>query len=144
MAGKLRGRGGLRVQGRAWLEWHGQSLLGRGRLELLERLGQSGSISAAAREMSVSYRAAWRWIDEMNQAAGELLVETTTGGKGGGGARLTEVGQALLEGARLLNQRLGEFTEAMNQELDQVFREISTTASRRPRTLPAGRWRRGQ
>ena len=116
-----RPRSAPRVECRAWLEWQGESLLGRGRLELLERIAQQGSISAAARAMKVSYRAAWTWIDEMNRAAGEPLVETATGGKGGGGASLTHLGRSLLEAARLLKRRLAEFAVAMDAELKDLF-----------------------
>lgn len=71
--------------------------------------------------MGVSYRLAWKWIAEMNAAAGRPLVETATGGKGGGGARLTPLGEAMLEAVRLLNSRLAEFDDEMTSELVRFF-----------------------
>ncbi len=121
------------VRSRAWLEWHGGSLLGQGRLALLEAVRAQGSISAAARALGVSYRAAWRWIDAMNRVAGEALVTTATGGRGGGGARLTAAGETLLEAARLLGTRLAEWTEQMNDELAAFFAALGP-AGRRARS----------
>jgi molybdate transport system regulatory protein len=113
--------GQIVVRSRAWLERNGLSLLGKGRLRLLEQIAERGSISGAARAIGVSYRLAWKWLAEMNAAAGRSLVETATGGKGGGGARLTPLGTALLEAVRLLNARLVEFDERMTLELERFF-----------------------
>ncbi len=66
------------------------------RLEVLRRVGQSGSISQAAREAGISYKAAWQAIDTLTNLSGVALVDCTVGGSGGGGARLTRQGQALL------------------------------------------------
>lgn len=70
--------------------------LGPGKAELLEHIGETGSISAAARRMKMSYRRAWLLVDTMNQSFRSPLVETATGGKGGGGARLSELGREML------------------------------------------------
>jgi molybdate transport system regulatory protein len=66
--------------------------LGPGKVALLESIARTGSISAAAREFDMSYRRAWLLIEQMNQCFDTPLVATATGGKGGGGARLTEAG----------------------------------------------------
>lgn len=70
--------------------------MGPGKAQLLERIGATGSISAAAREMSMSYRRAWQLVDAVNQSFGEQLVTTETGGRRGGGARLTPFGEEVL------------------------------------------------
>lgn len=70
--------------------------LGPGKIELLEALQKTGSISSAARSMKMSYRRAWLLIDTMNQCFKAPLVSTATGGKGGGGAKLTDLGQSVL------------------------------------------------
>lgn len=67
------------------------------RLDILRRVGQSGSISQAAREAGVSYKAAWQALDMLSNLAGVPLVERTVGGSGGGGARLTPAAVQLLE-----------------------------------------------
>lgn len=70
--------------------------LGPGKAALLDALAHTGSISAAAREMGMSYRRAWLLVDTMNACFRRPLVETATGGKGGGGARVTEFGLDVL------------------------------------------------
>jgi molybdate transport system regulatory protein len=109
------------VGARAWLEWHGRNLLGPGRVELLEGIQRTGSISSAARLMGVSYRAAWQWIADMNEAAKRPLVQTATGGRGGGGASLTVTGHALVRAYRLLDSRLDRFRGEMDRELARLF-----------------------
>jgi molybdate transport system regulatory protein len=70
--------------------------MGPGRAALLEQLDRSGSISAAARDMNMSYRRAWQLIDAMNASFPEPLVVTAVGGKSGGGATVTELGREVL------------------------------------------------
>ena len=69
-----------------WVERAGQSILGPDRLELLEGIDRSHSISAAARQIGISYRQAWELVQGINEAAGEPLVTAATGGLHGGGA----------------------------------------------------------
>lgn len=80
------------IKGRIWIEGPHGTFLGYGRAVLLERIGEYGSISKAARSMGMSYRHAWELVDSMNRNAPAPLVITATGGRGGGGARLTEAG----------------------------------------------------
>jgi molybdate transport system regulatory protein len=70
--------------------------LGAGKIRLLTLVGESGSISAAARSMDMSYRRAWLLIAEMNAMFDRPVVETSAGGSGGGGAKITEHGQKLI------------------------------------------------
>jgi molybdenum ABC transporter molybdate-binding protein len=93
---------------RAWVERHGQVILGKGRHELLETISRTRSISAAARHMGMSYRRAWLLVRGINEAAGEPLVETATGGHQGGGAFLTPRGRAAVA-------IFGELQEQLNQ-----------------------------
>lgn len=74
------------------------------RLEVLRRVGESGSISQAARDAGISYKAAWQAIDTLSSLGGVALVERTVGGSGGGGARLTVEGERLLRLADELAQ----------------------------------------
>ena len=68
----------------------------QGKAELLERIRDSGSISAAGRDMGMSYKRAWMLVEEMNTAFRLPLVDSTRGGAKGGGARLTDAGAAVL------------------------------------------------
>ena len=72
------------------------------RLEILRRVGEAGSISQAARDAGVSYKAAWQALDTLSNLAGAPLVERAVGGAGGGGARLTSGGRQVLEAAEAL------------------------------------------
>lgn len=66
------------------------------RLEVLRRVSETGSISQAARDAGISYKAAWQAIDTLTSLSGVALVERTVGGSGGGGARVTAQGLQLL------------------------------------------------
>ena len=70
--------------------------IGPGKITLLEGIERSGSISAAARAMGMSFRRAWHLVGTLNAALGRAVVETEVGGPGGGGARLTEFGSELV------------------------------------------------
>jgi molybdate transport system regulatory protein len=77
--------------------------------DLLEQIEAWGSLSEAARRLTYSYRRAWLLVDGMNGAWGEPLVELATGGKGGGGARLTERGRRVLAAFRQMQVELEHF-----------------------------------
>src|SRR5689334_11542182 len=83
------------------------------RLEILRQVGQGGSISQAARDAGVSYKAAWQALDTLSNLAGAALVERAVGGAGGGGARLTAGGVQLLAVA-------GELEAARAQVLARI------------------------
>lgn len=115
------GRRGPEVRVRAWIEWDGEAFIGPGRATLLDGIERLGSISKAAQELGVTYRTAWKWIGIMNRAANHPLVEAAPGGRGGGGARLTDTGRAVLEAHRRLATGLDAFVAAMNGELRQAL-----------------------
>ncbi len=81
------------VDGRLWVDKAGETFLGHGRIALLRQIDEQGSISAAARVMGMSYKAAWQAVDAMNNLADRPLVDRQTGGKHGGGTSLTEEGR---------------------------------------------------
>lgn len=95
------------------------------RIDILRLVGDSGSISQAARDAKVSYKAAWQAIDTLTNLAGVSLVERVVGGAGGGGARLTPAGQKLLSIASLLSQTRS-----------QVFAAFRSNELLLPRALP--------
>ncbi len=78
------------------------------RIDILRLVGASGSISQAARDAGVSYKAAWQAIDTLTNLAGVVLVQRVVGGAGGGGAQLTAAGQQLLAAAGALAQARGQ------------------------------------
>jgi molybdate transport system regulatory protein len=105
---------GYVIKGRIWIEGPGgETFLGFGRVTLLQRIAEYGSISQAARSMDMSYKHAWDLVDSMNRNAGRLLVETSTGGKGGGGAQLTNAGR---EAIRTFWELYGRFEGFLKKE----------------------------
>jgi molybdate transport system regulatory protein len=84
---------GVQIKGRLWLERDGETFLSWGRVVLLERIHEHGSIAAAARAMGMAYSHAWSLVADMNRLAGEDLVARTFGGKNGGRAWLTPAGE---------------------------------------------------
>jgi molybdate transport system regulatory protein len=80
--------------------------IGPGKVALLESIRDTGSISAAAREMGMSYKRAWMLLDSMNQAFTEPVVIAAPGGPGGGGASLTAFGLEVLGRYRSIHERV--------------------------------------
>lgn len=76
--------------------------IGPGKIALLEHISAAGSISAGARELNMSYKRAWDLVEELNVLFSTPVVETRTGGKRGGGAQLTSVGQLVVSRFRAL------------------------------------------
>jgi len=99
---------GYVVRGRIWVEKDGQLYMGWGRVMLLERIEELGSIAAAARSMRLGYRNAWLWIEAMNRLAPAPLIEKSVGGVGGGHARLTEEGRKAVGQYKELRAKLEE------------------------------------
>jgi molybdate transport system substrate-binding protein len=111
---------GLRV----WIERAGQAILGQGRAELLAGIERWHSISAASRQLGMSYRHAWLLVQRINEAAGQPLVETATGGVRGGGARLTPLGQWAVSVFRSFNDQLHHSAAAL---LPRIVHPDATT-----------------
>ncbi|MBM3346444.1 MAG: LysR family transcriptional regulator [Betaproteobacteria bacterium] len=82
-----------------------RAVMGPGKAKLLEHIAATGSISAAARAMEMSYRRAWQLVEAMNRDFTGPLVTTATGGRRGGGARVTPLGQEVLARFRALEMR---------------------------------------
>jgi molybdate transport system regulatory protein len=78
------------------LQFEPEGRIGRGKIQLLSHIRQTGSISAGGRAMDMSYRRAWLLVDEMNRLFRMPVVESQRGGKQGGGAMVTPFGDALI------------------------------------------------
>ncbi len=85
--------------------------LGPGKVRLLELIAETGSISEAARKMEMSYRRAWLLIEEVNGIFGKPVVETATGGAGGGGAKITPLGKAVIVAFRDIESKTTELVQ---------------------------------
>ncbi|TSD64047.1 LysR family transcriptional regulator [Inquilinus sp. KBS0705] len=97
------------LNGRIWLETANGKLLGKGRVELLERIQQSGSLRQAAVQMKMSYRQAWDMVNQMNLQFSSPVLILNRGGKGGGSAQVTEKGLQVVAQFHAINKKFREF-----------------------------------
>lgn len=95
--------------------------IGPGKADLLDAIGRTGSISAAAREMKMSYRRAWLLVDTMNHCFRSPLVEAAKGGSGGGGARITELGLDVLARYRAMEMKAAASVAAEMRAFTQLL-----------------------
>ena len=94
-----------------------KAMLGPGKADLLEKIGETGSIAAAGRAMGMSYKRAWLLVETMNAIFAEPLVASSRGGSAGGGAELTQTGRKVLSLYRALENRT---LEAGNAEIEAI------------------------
>ena len=99
-------------------------ILGPGKVDLLEAIERKGSISAASREMGMSYRRAWLLVDALNTMFGEPLVVAAPGGAHGGGAQITELGKAIAKAYRRIERRTHA---AIREELAPFYPDIDAS-----------------
>ena len=114
----------LGLQGQIWLTSGERSIGGHGRMDLLARIAELGSISQAAKSIKMSYKAAWDAVNHMNNLAGEPLVHGTTGGKGGGSTVLTERGLQLIENFKQLEQMHQRFLQQLSLHAESVADDL--------------------
>lgn len=100
----------FQLNGRIWIEGD-ERFIGIGRWELLTHIRETGSLSASAKAMGMSYKRAWDLVQSMNKQAPEPLVVTQTGGEKGGGSVLSEEGVRWLERYGELHRRFRHFLE---------------------------------
>ena len=92
-----------------------------GKIQLLEKIREFGSISAAGRAMDMSYKRAWDLVDEINRICRQAAVERQTGGKNGGGAALTPFGVSLVARYRKIER---DAASAVKKELAALRSDI--------------------
>jgi molybdate transport system regulatory protein len=95
--------------------------IGPGKIQLLEKIREFGSISAAGRAMDMSYKRAWDLVDEINRICRQPAVERQTGGKNGGGAALTPFGVSLVARYRKIER---DAASAVRKELAALRSDI--------------------
>lgn len=89
------------------LDFPGGFRIGPGKVALLEAVARTGSISAAGRELGMSYRRAWMLVDAVNRAFDQTSVSAAAGGARGGGAALTDFGRSLVSAYRTAETAAG-------------------------------------
>ena len=106
----------LRVLGRR------AAAMGPGKAELIERIQATGSISAAARAMGMSYRRAWQLVEALNGDFREPVVETAVGGRAGGGAQVTPFGRDLAAAYRAMEEKASLAIAAQLRRFEKQLR----------------------
>ena len=107
----------------------GEPAMGPGKARLVSLIEATGSISAAAREMGMSYRRAWLLVEALNASFTEPVVTTSTGGKRGGGAAVTPFGKRIVEAYYRMESKA---SAAIDSDIDQF-----STHLRKPRPAKA-------
>jgi len=105
------------LRGRVWIDGPEGTFIGHGRVVLLERIMEHGSISKAARSMEMAYRHAWDLVDSMNKQSPKPFVAMATGGKGGGGASVTDEGKKAIKLFWRFHKDLQEFLKKEKKKL---------------------------
>jgi molybdate transport system regulatory protein len=106
----------MQIKANFWVEKDGEVVLSRWRVALLQAIDESGSISAAAERMGIPYRRAWDRVHECEERLGIKLIDTQTGGLGGGGAQLTRQGAEYI-------RRFQHFSSGLDELIRIRFRE---------------------
>jgi molybdate transport system regulatory protein len=104
--------------------------IGPGKIQLLEHIQATGSISGAGRAMDMSYKRAWDLVDELNRICGQAAVQRQTGGRNGGGALLTPFGTSLVARYRAIEQAAAAAARSELLKLKSDIAKKKTTVRR--------------
>ncbi len=111
-------RPALSVRGRFWINIEGVSRLGKGKIDLLEKIKDKGTLLKAAAELKIPYRQAWSKVQSMNKLQDYPVVILRHGGKDHGNARVTEFGNNLINAFRSIESDLEKFLEDQASKMD--------------------------
>jgi molybdate transport system regulatory protein len=117
----------LSAVGQVWLSQGGENVLNESRMALLDQIAKTGSITKAGKAVGISYRTAWLAVDHLNGIADGPLVDRTTGGKSGGGTRLTPEGENLLRMYRTLREEHGRYMQRLREGIHDFDRFLRLT-----------------
>lgn len=129
------------------VDFGSQCSIGVGKIQLLEAIARTGSLSKAARTLRMSYRRAWLLLADLNTSFDHPVVETKTGGSGGGGAVLTPFGRRVIESYRKLESGLQPLAKRWLEDLgrrvvDRSARRVVRASLKRRRTAATSTARR--
>jgi molybdate transport system regulatory protein len=109
--------------------------VGVGKIELLEGIARTGSLSQAAREMRMSYRRAWLLLEDMNLSFDHPVANSSVGGRGGGGVVLTSFGSGLVAGYRRLESSLRPLADACMEDFGRHIKVGQPKRTVRPASI---------
>jgi molybdate transport system regulatory protein len=113
--------------------------LGPGKIALLEGIQKHGSVSEAGRQMDMSYRRAWLLLESLNKSFDTPATVNSKGGRGGGGAEVTDFGILLIERYREVERKLNEVA---GECLEEIRARVSRNVTAAARKVPVNRKRR--
>ncbi len=99
------------VRVRVWIDEDDGPFLGIGRVVLLEKIKETGSITNAAKSIKMSYRQAWQLVEDMNKRSKIPLVEKVLGGRNGSGTKITKAGEEAIKKFYSLEKQVQNFTK---------------------------------
>ncbi|RLI73213.1 ModE family transcriptional regulator [Archaeoglobales archaeon] len=105
----------MEIKFKVWIERDGKHVIGKGGAEILRAIKEYGSISKAAKSLNMSYKYVWNYLNRIEQALGEKIVERERGGKEGGKTRLTVLGE------EILSVYFGLVERMKNQDFERGF-----------------------
>lgn len=111
------GKSKYAIRVKLWVDSNEGPFLGKGRVIILEKIKETGSITNAAKAIKMSYRQAWQLVEDMNKRSSTPLVEKILGGKNGSGAVLTEAGEKAIQEFHKLEQEINAFIESKSKNL---------------------------
>jgi molybdate transport system regulatory protein len=111
------------------VDFNAAGSIGPGKIALLEAIARSGSLSQAARDLRMSYRRAWVLVDSLNGMFSRTVASSTTGGRGGGGMRLTPFGESVIKSYRKLER---EVEKQAAVRLRSLAHEVAAGAEKKP------------
>ena len=109
-----------KIKSRIWIEADDNVLLGEGRVRLLKAIDKTGSLSKAAKSLQISYKKAWTLIDAVNKSSKKPVTVTSIGGKGGGGAVLTEYGKNLILAFEDINKNCWSHLDTQIEKINNL------------------------
>ena len=106
-----------KIKSKFWIEVGGKPVFGMGKRCLLEAIEKYGSINKAAKEVRISYRTAWSYLNAMEERLGIKLIDRQTGGKNGGGAALTKNARTILKQYKDMERGLQKIVDGRFQKI---------------------------
>ncbi len=130
----------ISAAGQVWLSRGRDNVLNGSRMALLDKIAETGSITKAGKAVGISYRTAWLTIDHLNGISDGPLVERTTGGKSGGGTRLTSQGESLLRVYRAIQEEHGKYMDRLREGIEDFDRFLHLTRKVSLKTSARNQW----
>ena len=110
----------MKLDSSLWIDKDNRGFLGKGRIELLKKIDEHGSLAKAAKAMKMSYKSAWDSLNKMKKLSPQELIVSNSGGKGGGGSKLTTQAHHYIKTYELLYKTQQEFLKSIESHTQDV------------------------